>query len=56
MVPLFQALVDYESSPEVYERYDRMSARELFRQYGVSERCNARAFSPCLQCEVAHEQ
>ena len=38
MVPLFQALLDYDSSPEVYERYDRMSARDLFRQYGVSQR------------------
>lgn len=38
MVPLFKALLDYDSSPEVYERYDRMSARELFRQYGVSRR------------------
>ena len=38
MVPLFQALLDYDSSPEVYERYDRISARDLFRQYGVSQR------------------
>ena len=38
MVPLFAALLDYDSSPAVYERYDRMSARELFRQYGVSQR------------------
>lgn len=41
MVPLFKALLDFDSSPEVYERYDRMSARELFRQYGVSQRCAA---------------
>ena len=38
MVPLFKALLDYDSSPEVYERYDRMTARELFREYGVSQR------------------
>lgn len=45
MVPLFAALLDYDSSPEVYERYDRMSARELFRQYGVSQRRAAACLS-----------
>ena len=38
MMPLFQAMLDFDSSPETYERYDRMSALELFKQYGVSKR------------------
>ena len=38
MMPLFQAMLDYDASPEVYEQYDRMSALELFKNYGVSKR------------------
>ena len=38
MMPLFQAMLDFDSTPETYERYDRMSALELFKQYGVSKR------------------
>ena len=38
MIPLLGALLDYDSDPETYARYDSMTARELFRQYGVSKR------------------
>lgn len=38
MIPLLGALLDYDSDPETYARYDAMTARELFRQYGVSKR------------------
>ena len=30
MVPLLYAVLDFEASPSTYERYDRMSALELF--------------------------
>ena len=47
MMPLFQAMLDFDSSPETYEKYDRMSALELFKQYGVSKRrAPARAHAP----------
>ena len=36
MVPLLGALLDYDSDPDTYARYDAMTARELFRQYGAS--------------------
>lgn len=35
-LPLFGVSAD--SDPETYARYDAMTARELFRQYGVSKR------------------
>ena len=38
MVPLLQSVFDYEATPAMYERYDRMTARELFKQYGVSQK------------------
>ena len=50
MMPLFQAMLDYDASPEVYEEYDRMSALELFKKYGVSKR---RAAPDCQGYHVA---
>ena len=44
MVPLLAALVDYDSSPATYQRYDQMTALELFqkcvglRGYALHER------------------
>ena len=32
MLPLLYSIIDFDSSPETYERYDRMTARELFLQ------------------------
>ncbi len=37
MVPLLGALLDYDSDPETYARYDAMTSRELFRQYGETQ-------------------
>ena len=31
MVPLLYSIIDFDSSPKTYERYDRMSARKLFQ-------------------------
>jgi len=36
MLPWLARIADFDASPEVYAEYDRMSARELFRQAGVS--------------------
>ncbi len=52
MMPLFQAMLDFDSSPATYERYDRMSALELFKQYGVSKR-RAPARAPPLPSPFA---
>jgi uncharacterized protein with NAD-binding domain and iron-sulfur cluster len=46
--PLIQALLDFDNSDEAWRRYDGMSARELFRQYGASERLYRDAFEPML--------
>ena len=32
MVPLLYSVLDFQASPTTYERYDRMSARELFQR------------------------
>ncbi len=47
-LPLLQALIDFDNSDEAWQRYDRITARELFRQYGVSARLYAESFEPML--------
>ncbi|HIK43257.1 MAG TPA: FAD-dependent oxidoreductase [Leptolyngbyaceae cyanobacterium M65_K2018_010] len=47
-LPLLQALIDFDNSDEAWQRYDRITARELFRQYGVSARLYRESFEPML--------
>jgi uncharacterized protein with NAD-binding domain and iron-sulfur cluster len=47
-LPLIQAVLDFDNSDEAWRRYDGISARELFRQYGVSDRLYRDAFEPML--------
>ena len=47
-LPLLYALVDFDNSDEAWKRYDNMTARELFKQYGVSERLYKESFEPML--------
>eukprot|EP00898_Chlorokybus_atmophyticus_P005622 jgi/Chlat1/6060/Chrsp4S06343 len=47
-VPLLQAVIDFDNSDEAWQRYDKMSARELFRNYGCSSRLYDDAFNPML--------
>ncbi|MDX2256200.1 MAG: FAD-dependent oxidoreductase [Pseudanabaenaceae cyanobacterium bins.39] len=47
-LPLMYAVVDFDNSDQAWQRYDGMTARELFRQYGVSERLYRESFEPML--------
>lgn len=47
-LPLMYALLDFDNSQEAWERYDKVTARELFKQYGVSERLYKDSFEPML--------
>ena len=47
-LPLLYAVVDFDNSDEAWQRYDKMTARELFRQYGVTERLYKESFEPML--------
>ena len=47
-LPLLYAVVDFDNSHEAWQRYDKMTARELFKQYGVSERLYKESFEPML--------
>ncbi|MGF1601103.1 MAG: FAD-dependent oxidoreductase [Thermosynechococcaceae cyanobacterium] len=46
--PLIHAVVDFDNSDEAWQRYDGMTARELFKQYGVSARLYKDAFEAML--------
>lgn len=47
-LPLLQAVLDFDNSHEAWQRYDWLSARELFKQYGVTRRLYKEAFEPML--------
>lgn len=47
-LPLLYALVDFDNSDDAWKRYDNTTARELFKQYGVSERLYKESFEPML--------
>lgn len=47
-LPLLNAVIEWDSSDEAWKKYDQMTARELFRMYGCSERVYKEAFEPML--------
>ena len=47
-LPLLYSVIDFDNSHEAWSRYDKMTARELFKQYGVSERLYKESFEPML--------
>lgn len=47
-LPLLYAAIDFDNSDDAWRRYDCLTARELFKQYGVSERLYKAAFEPML--------
>lgn len=47
-LPLLYSLIDFDNSDQAWRRYDSITARELFKQYGVSARLYNEAFNPML--------
>jgi uncharacterized protein with NAD-binding domain and iron-sulfur cluster len=47
-LPLLYAVLDFDNSDAAWRRYDRVTARELFKQFGVSARLYRDAFEPML--------
>ncbi len=47
-LPLLYAVIDFDNSNEAWQRYDSVTARELFKQYGVSARLYKDAFEAML--------
>lgn len=47
-LPLLYAVIDFDNSEQAWQRYDPVTARELFKQFGVSARLYREAFEPML--------
>lgn len=47
-LPLLYAVVDFDNSDEAWRRYDPVTARELFKDFGVSGRLYRDSFEPML--------
>jgi uncharacterized protein with NAD-binding domain and iron-sulfur cluster len=47
-LPLLYALVDFDNSDAAWQRYDFITARELFKDLGVSARLYKESFEPML--------
>ncbi|MEM7554328.1 MAG: FAD-dependent oxidoreductase [Cyanobacteria bacterium P01_A01_bin.84] len=47
-LPLLYTVIDFDNSDDAWKRYDKVSARELFKQFGVSARLYRDAFEAML--------
>jgi uncharacterized protein with NAD-binding domain and iron-sulfur cluster len=47
-LPLLYAVIDFDNSDAAWQRYDCVTARELFKDFGVSARLYRDAFEPML--------
>ncbi|NEP07153.1 MAG: NAD(P)-binding protein [Okeania sp. SIO2G4] len=47
-LPLLYSVIDFDNSDEAWRRYDAVTARELFKQYGVTKRLYDDAFNAML--------
>jgi uncharacterized protein with NAD-binding domain and iron-sulfur cluster len=47
-LPLLYAVIDFDNSDAAWRRYDAVTARELFKQFGVSARLYRDSFEPML--------
>ncbi|AHJ28617.1 FAD-dependent oxidoreductase [Nodularia spumigena CS-584] len=47
-LPLLYSVIDFDNSHEAWRRYDFVTARELFKDFGVSARLYKEAFEPML--------
>ena len=48
MLPFIAAFIDFDSSEETFEKYDKMSAYELFQKCGVSTAAYEEFLRPTL--------
>ncbi|KAJ4963541.1 hypothetical protein NE237_023480 [Protea cynaroides] len=48
-LPLMAAVIDFDNTDTAWRKYDLMTARELFKQFGCSQRLYREAFNPMVQ-------
>ncbi|KAL0914027.1 hypothetical protein M5K25_017524 [Dendrobium thyrsiflorum] len=48
-IPLIAAAIDFDGTDAAWSKYDAMTARELFKQFGCSERLYREVFQPFVE-------
>ncbi|EEF41121.1 uncharacterized protein LOC8283661 isoform X2 [Ricinus communis] len=48
-LPLMAAVIDFDNTDTAWRKYDSITARELFKQFGCSEKLYRNVFGPLLQ-------
>ncbi|CAA0807720.1 Unknown protein [Striga hermonthica] len=48
-LPLMAAVIDFDNTDTAWRKYDSITAREMLRQYGCSERLFSNVFDPLIQ-------
>ncbi|KAJ4811803.1 Phytoene desaturase [Rhynchospora pubera] len=51
-LPLIAAVIDFDNTDTVWRKYDTMTARELFKQYGCSQRLYQEVLQPAVQASL----
>ncbi|XP_031260861.1 uncharacterized protein LOC116119044 [Pistacia vera] len=49
LLPLMAAIIDFDNTDTAWRKYDSITARELFKQFGCSERLYQNVIGPLLQ-------
>eukprot|EP00178_Gracilaria_changii_P010464 TRINITY_DN304_c0_g1_i11.p1 TRINITY_DN304_c0_g1~~TRINITY_DN304_c0_g1_i11.p1 ORF type:complete len:486 (-),score=44.26 TRINITY_DN304_c0_g1_i11:1464-2921(-) len=47
-LPLLEAVIQWDNSDEIWRKFDKMTAKELFKMYGCTQRVYKEAFEPML--------
>ncbi|KAK3141810.1 hypothetical protein QOZ80_4BG0338580 [Eleusine coracana subsp. coracana] len=48
-IPVIAAVIDFDNTDTAWRKYDAMTARELFKMYGCSQRLYKEVFEPAIQ-------
>ncbi|KAL9244834.1 hypothetical protein vseg_018555 [Gypsophila vaccaria] len=51
-IPLMAAVIDFDNTDLAWQKYDPITARELFRQFGCSERLYRNVIDPLLEVRL----
>ncbi|KAF8702458.1 hypothetical protein HU200_032835 [Digitaria exilis] len=51
-IPVIAAVIDFDNTDTAWRKYDAMTARELFKMYGCSQRLYNEVFEPAIQAAL----
>ncbi|XP_062186210.1 uncharacterized protein LOC133889757 isoform X2 [Phragmites australis] len=51
-IPVIAAVIDFDNTDTAWRKYDAMTARELFKMYGCSQRLYQEVFEPAIQAAL----